>query len=53
MNTQAGNSGKLRVSARERQLLVNFGSVHIPACIRHAFSRISLCFVLFFKYIIK
>jgi hypothetical protein len=37
-NTEAGNSGKLRVSARECLLLVNFGSVHIPACIRRAFS---------------
>jgi hypothetical protein len=36
-NTQAGNIGKLRVSARECQLPVNFGSVHIPACIRRAF----------------
>jgi hypothetical protein len=45
---QAGNSGKLIVSARECQLLVNFGVVHIPACIRRAFSRISLRFVLFF-----
>jgi hypothetical protein len=47
-NTQAGNSGKMRVSVRECQLLVNFGSVHIPACIRRALSWISLCFVLFF-----
>jgi hypothetical protein len=35
---EAGNSGKLKVSARECQLLVNFGSVHIPACIRRVFS---------------
>jgi hypothetical protein len=48
-NTQADNSGKLRVSARECQFLVNFGSVNIPACIRRAFSWISLCFVLFFN----
>jgi hypothetical protein len=33
-NTQAGKSGKLRASARECQLLVNFGSVHIPAWFR-------------------
>jgi hypothetical protein len=32
-NTQAGNSGKLRVQ-RGSQLLVNFGSVHIPAWFR-------------------
>jgi hypothetical protein len=36
-----------RVSARECLLLVIFGSVHIPACIRRAFSWISLCLFFF------
>jgi hypothetical protein len=35
------------VSDYERQLLINFGSVHIPACIRRAFSGISLFCVVF------
>jgi hypothetical protein len=52
-NTQAGNSGNLRVSARECQLLVNFGSVQSPACIRRAFCWISLCFVLFFNILLN
>jgi hypothetical protein len=39
---------KLGVSARERQLLCNFRSLHIPARIRLAFSCISLCFVVFY-----
>jgi hypothetical protein len=38
---------KLRVSARECQLRVTFGSVHIPAWIRRSFSWISLCVVFF------
>jgi hypothetical protein len=40
---------------RGSQLLVKFGSVHVAAWIRRAFSWISLCFVLFFLiyYIIK
>jgi hypothetical protein len=52
-NTKAGNSGKLRVSARECQLLVNFGSVHVLAWIRRAFSWISLCCVLLFNILLN
>jgi hypothetical protein len=45
-NTKTDNSGKLRVSARKCQLLVNFVSVHTPACIRRAFPWICVLFFL-------